>query len=117
MFDLRALTDLGYALSHRRRIGDPGVSPSSQLRCCDQRPARTGPTGGRRRRCRGGAGCRIQAPVAAVRSRGPGVSGQGFTLGVSNWREEVAMCRGDRLVADFVAGTDTRPGLPETLDE
>ena len=27
------------------------------------------------------------------------------------------MCRGDRLVADFVAGTDARPGLPEGLDE
>src|SRR4249919_2477012 len=32
-------------------------------------------------------------------------------------REEVAMCRGDRLVADFVAGTDARPGLPEELGE
>jgi hypothetical protein len=27
------------------------------------------------------------------------------------------MCRGDRLVADFEAGTDARPGLPEELDE
>ena len=27
------------------------------------------------------------------------------------------MCSGDRLVADFVAGTDARPGLPEELDE
>ena len=27
------------------------------------------------------------------------------------------MCRGDRLVADFVAGTDARPGLPEELEE
>src|SRR6266851_49660 len=27
------------------------------------------------------------------------------------------MCNGDRLVADFVAGTDARPGLPEELDE
>jgi hypothetical protein len=36
---------------------------------------------------------------------------------VSYWREEVAMCRGDRLVADFIAGTDARPGLPEELDE
>jgi len=27
------------------------------------------------------------------------------------------MCRGDRLVADFVAGTGARPGLPEELDE
>ena len=27
------------------------------------------------------------------------------------------MCRGDRLVADFMAGTDTRPGLPEELEE
>jgi hypothetical protein len=27
------------------------------------------------------------------------------------------MCRGDRLVADFVAGTDARPGLPEGLGE
>jgi hypothetical protein len=27
------------------------------------------------------------------------------------------MCRGDRLVADFVAGTDARPGLPEQLEE
>jgi hypothetical protein len=25
------------------------------------------------------------------------------------------MCRGDRLVADFVAGTEARPGLPEEL--
>jgi len=27
------------------------------------------------------------------------------------------MCRGDRLVADFVAGTGTRPHLPEGLEE
>ena len=27
------------------------------------------------------------------------------------------MCSGDRLVADFVAGTDARPGLPEELAE
>jgi len=27
------------------------------------------------------------------------------------------MCRGDRLVADFVAGTGVRPGLPEELGE
>ena len=27
------------------------------------------------------------------------------------------MCRGDRLVADFVAGTDVRPGLPGELEE
>jgi hypothetical protein len=27
------------------------------------------------------------------------------------------MCRGDRLVADFVAGTDARPDLPEGLGE
>jgi hypothetical protein len=27
------------------------------------------------------------------------------------------MCRGDRLIADFVAGTDARPGLPEALQE
>jgi len=27
------------------------------------------------------------------------------------------MCRGDRLIADFVAGTDVRPGLPEELHE
>jgi hypothetical protein len=27
------------------------------------------------------------------------------------------MCNGDRLVADFVAGTGARPGLPEELDE
>src|SRR5260370_7393374 len=27
------------------------------------------------------------------------------------------MCSGDRLVADFVAGTDAKPGLPEELDE
>ena len=27
------------------------------------------------------------------------------------------MCRGDRLVADFMAGTDARPGLPEQLEE
>ena len=27
------------------------------------------------------------------------------------------MCRGDRLVADFVAGTDAQPGLPEHLEE
>jgi hypothetical protein len=27
------------------------------------------------------------------------------------------MCRGDRLVADFVAGTHARPGLPEELGE
>ena len=27
------------------------------------------------------------------------------------------MCRGDRLVADFMAGTEARPGLPEELQE
>ena len=27
------------------------------------------------------------------------------------------MCSGDRLVADFIAGTDAWPGLPEELDE
>jgi hypothetical protein len=27
------------------------------------------------------------------------------------------MCRGDRLVADFVAGTGVRPGLPDGLEE
>jgi hypothetical protein len=27
------------------------------------------------------------------------------------------MCRGDRLVADFVAGTDARPVVPEALEE
>ena len=27
------------------------------------------------------------------------------------------MCSGDRLVADFVAGTSARPGLPEELEE
>ncbi len=27
------------------------------------------------------------------------------------------MCRGDRLVADFEAGTGTRPGVPEGLEE
>ena len=27
------------------------------------------------------------------------------------------MCRGGRLIADFVAGTAARPGLPEELDE
>ena len=27
------------------------------------------------------------------------------------------MCRGDRLVADFMAGTSIRPGLPAELDE
>ena len=27
------------------------------------------------------------------------------------------MCSRDRLVADFIAGTDARPGLPEELDE
>jgi hypothetical protein len=27
------------------------------------------------------------------------------------------MCSGDRLVADFIAGTDTRPALPEELEE
>ena len=27
------------------------------------------------------------------------------------------MCRGDRLVADFVAGTEIRPGLPGELEE
>jgi hypothetical protein len=32
-------------------------------------------------------------------------------------REEVAMCRGDRLIADFVTGTDARPSLPEELQE
>jgi len=32
-------------------------------------------------------------------------------------RKEVAMCRGGRLVADFVAGTQAQPDLPEALDE
>ena len=27
------------------------------------------------------------------------------------------MCRGGRLIADFVAGTGARPGLPEELGE
>jgi hypothetical protein len=27
------------------------------------------------------------------------------------------MCRGGRLIADFAAGTDARPGLPEVLEE
>ena len=27
------------------------------------------------------------------------------------------MCSGDRLVADFIAGTDAWPGLPGELDE
>ena len=27
------------------------------------------------------------------------------------------MCRGTRLVADFVAGTDVQPGLPAELEE
>src|SRR5215472_4926541 len=27
------------------------------------------------------------------------------------------MCEGDRLVADFVAGTDAKPNLPEVLEE
>src|SRR5215471_17165372 len=52
-----------------------------------------------------------------VRNPGAGVSGQGFTLGISHWREGVAMCRGGRLVADFVAGTGARPGLPEGLED
>src|ERR1700722_17781761 len=36
---------------------------------------------------------------------------------VSYLREEHAMCRGGRLVADFVAGTSTRPCVPEELQE
>ena len=32
-------------------------------------------------------------------------------------REEVAMCRGDRLVADFEAGTAAQPDLPRKLEE
>jgi len=32
-------------------------------------------------------------------------------------KEEDAMCRGDRLVADFVAGASTRPSLPGELEE
>ena len=31
--------------------------------------------------------------------------------------EEVAMCRGDRLIADFVAGTSVQPVLPRELEE
>lgn len=31
-------------------------------------------------------------------------------------RKAVAMCSGGRLVADFVAGTDARPGLPTTVN-
>lgn len=36
---------------------------------------------------------------------------------VSYVRDEVAMCSGDRLVADFAAGTVTRPDLPGELQE
>jgi hypothetical protein len=32
-------------------------------------------------------------------------------------KEKVAMCRGDRLLADFVAGSGTRPVLPEELED
>ena len=32
-------------------------------------------------------------------------------------RDEVAMCSGDRLIADIVAGTGARPALPEELGE
>jgi hypothetical protein len=55
--------------------------------------------------------------VATVWNIGAGFSGAGFTLGFSRLREEVAMCHGDRLVADFVAGADARPSLPEELEE
>ena len=65
--------------------------------------------------CRSGMpdlGCRwprsgISVPESAVR----------VYPRVSYWREGVAMCSGDRLVADFIAGTGARPGLPEELDE
>jgi hypothetical protein len=37
------------------------------------------------------------------------------TLKMGIGGEGVAMCEGDRLIADFVAGTETRPDLPEKL--
>ena len=74
-------------------------------------------------RVAGGVGATLERvarsgpPVAAVRDFRAEVPGQGFTLGISYCREEVAMCSGDRLVADFVAGTSARPDLPGELDE
>jgi FMN reductase len=41
----------------------------------------------------------------------------GVTLGLASPRDEAAMCRGGRLIADFAAGTEVRPDLPGTLDE
>src|SRR5438046_2445997 len=58
-----------------------------------------------------------RAPLSRVRNRGAGVSGERVYPRVSYLREELAMCSGDRLVADFVAGTNARPGLPEELEE
>ncbi len=46
-----------------------------------------------------------------------GGPGRGLTLRYSYLREEVAMCIGGRLVADFVAGTDARPALPAEFEE
>ena len=56
------------------------------------------------------------APVFWVRNLGAGVSGEGLPW-VSYLREELAMCSGGRLVADFVAGVGARPALPGELEE
>ena len=56
------------------------------------------------------------APVFLVRNLGARISGEGLPW-VSYLREELAMCSGDRLVADFVAGADARPALPGELEE
>ena len=50
--------------------------------------------------------------MAPVRNLGVESAVKGYPR-VSYWREEVAMCSGDRLVADFIAGTDAWPGLPK----
>ena len=116
--DLRqALGDLGNPRTWRpHRFGVPGVLRLMCQLFCDRRSARTGSRGSAT-----SVPCRSGLPDLGRRWPQSGISVlesavRGYPR-VSYWREEVAMCSGDRLVADFIAGTDARPGLPEELDE
>ena len=99
---------------------DPGVPGVLRLMCqltfCDRRSARAGSRGSAT-----SAPCRSGLPDLGRRWPRSGISVWSLRSGgyprVSYWREEVAMCSGDRLVADFIAGTDAWPGLPKELDE
>jgi hypothetical protein len=87
-----------------------------QLTFCDRRSARAGSRGSAT-----SVPCRSGLPDLRRRWPRSGISVWSLRSGgyprVSYWREEVAMCSGDRLVAGFIAGTDAWPGLPEELDE